>query len=478
MCAGLGVSDLETIDAIFSNPDLYTLPDGLVTRDPTKGGRPQLYPDYLILGVDAMAVIYTSLRAAVAALYGPVVWARVRALVERQFPEDPSKWLPDKPPTRTWYYRRRKALTDAGIVLEELLARFRVSAVSTAREIGLLDPEGPGTTTHPDLSRMIYHDGKAIRQMYNTAPGDTRTITIVDPDTGEVRLEERQVRFDPDAKVHHTGDQRQIWGCKFWVGLVRSTEPFTRVVLAIDHVPTVRGEENSEADIATKNLLDLAPLVPGALGSISDTALRGTHLDRLQRQTGWVVVNPTAAERVDPKTGDRTEKQRYLRTVAVEGRHEVHEVEVWYSGGGLCRLDYTDDGKPVLIPLERVGNPVRPNRDGTFRTYVEYRVPNPEGGKDQIIREPTYTRDTDSFNRAENIRQIPRGDPDYERLMGRRSDAEAANRQIDDHLYLRRARSLGARRQLFDLLAYALVQNSIALHRHRLRARPAAEMAA
>jgi hypothetical protein len=62
--------------------------------------------------------------------------------------------------------------------------------------------------------------------------------------------------------------------------------------------------------------------------------------------------------------------------------------------------------------------------------------------------------------------------------MGRRSDAEAANRQIDDHLYLRRARSLGARRQLFDLLAHAFVQNSIALHRYRQRAGPAADMAA
>jgi hypothetical protein len=240
----------------------------------------------------------------------------------------------------------------------------------------------------------------------------------------------------------------------------------------------VRGEENSEADIATKKLLDLAPLVPGALGAISDTALRGTHLDRLQRQTGWVVVNPTAAERVDPKTGNRTEKERYLRTVAFEGREEVREVEIWSRGGRLCRLDYIDDGKKVLIPLERVGNPVRPNHDGTFRTYVEYRVPDPGGRAPQIIRERTYTRVTDTFNRAENIRQIPRGDPDYERLMGRRSDAEAANRQIDDHLYLRRARSLGARRQFFDLLAYGLVQNSIARHRHRLRGSPPADMAA
>jgi hypothetical protein len=325
---------------------------------------------------------------------------------------------------------------------------------------------------------MIHHDGKAIRQMYNTAPGDTRTITIVDPDTGEVRIEERQKRYDPDAKFHHTGDQRQIWGCKFWLAYVRGQDPHCRITIAVDRVPTVRGEENSEADIATKNLLDLAPLTPGALGAISDTAIRGTHLDRLQRQTGWIVVNPTAAERVDPKTGDRTEKERYLRTVDFEGPKGSQDVEVWYSGGRLCRLDYTDDGTKVLIPLERVGNPVRRNRDGTFRTYVEYRVPDPAGGNPTIIWEPTYTRGSDTFNRAENIRQIPRGDPDYERLMGRRSDAEAANRQIDDHLYLRRARSLGARRQLLDLLAYALVQNSVARHRHRLRAGPAAEIAA
>ena len=33
------------------------------------------------------------------------------------------------------------------------------------------------------------------------------------------------------------------------------------------------------------------------------------------------------------------------------------------------------------------------------------------------------------FNRPENVRQIPPGDPDYVRLIGRRSDAEAANRR-------------------------------------------------
>lgn len=161
----LGVSDLEAIDAVFSNRDVYVLAESLVPRDPTRGGRPQRYPDYLVLAVNALAAIYTSLRAAVTALHGPIVWAHARALVEHEFPDDPSKWLPPEPPCRTWYYRRRNAITDQGTALEELRVRFRAAAVRTAQEIGLLDPEGPGTTTHPDPSRMVHHDGKAIRQM-------------------------------------------------------------------------------------------------------------------------------------------------------------------------------------------------------------------------------------------------------------------------------------------------------------------------
>ena len=39
----LGVSDLERVEAVFGNPDLYTFMDGVIDRDPTRGGRPLLY---------------------------------------------------------------------------------------------------------------------------------------------------------------------------------------------------------------------------------------------------------------------------------------------------------------------------------------------------------------------------------------------------------------------------------------------------
>jgi hypothetical protein len=470
--ADLGVSDLERVEAVFTNPDLYRLADGVTVRDPTKGGRPRTYPDYLVEAFGSLRSVYKSARAAATALHGPLLWDHIRAIVKSQCSDDPSKWLPETPPSRSWYVKRKKDLANDG--LDQLRANFTTSGIATAEELGLLDAEGPGTKSHPDASRLIHHDGKAIKQMFNGAPGDTRRVQVTDPDTGEITVQERPVRADPDAKVHFSGDNRQVHGCKFWHAEVRGDEPFTRVVLTVDHVPSEKGKRNSEADIAVENLLALASRVPGAHGAISDTALRGTHLNVLQRATGWIVMNPVTAEAVDEKTGERTEKERYLRTETFTYDDETADVEIWTVGGRLCQVVYADDGTRVLQPLRRTASPTRKNRDGSYRTYVECEVPDPRGMGSRTIMEATYDRpeDADRFARAENVRQVPPGDPDYERVKGRRSDAESMNRQIDDDLYLRRAVSIGAKGQLFDLICHAFVINSVARARHRNDGRP------
>jgi hypothetical protein len=46
------------------------------------------------------------------------------------------------------------------------------------------------------------------------------------------------------------------------------------------------------------------------------------------------------------------------------------------------------------------------------------------------------------FNRVENVRQIPPGDPDHETLYKRRNDAESINPHLDDTIWLRRAHSV------------------------------------
>jgi hypothetical protein len=73
------------------------------------------------------------------------------------------------------------------------------------------------------------------------------------------------------------------------------------------------------------------------------------------------------------------------------------------------------------------------------------------------------------FNRTENVRPIPPGDPDFARLYPRRLDAESINRGIEDSLWIGRAHSLGHARQHLNLLGYALMVNGLALHRHRKR---------
>jgi hypothetical protein len=471
----LGVSQLELVTHLFQDPALYRSAEVLSEPDRLKGGRPRLYPNYFVEGFNGLKSIFGSARAAATAINEPFWWHHICQIVREQFPREPSMWLPAQPPSRTWWIKRRNRevplqgpwpslLDDRGRVLKE-------TGVETARELGLLDPDGLGSANEPDLTRIIYHDGKAIAQLFNGAPGDTREVEIVDPDTGEIRTEEREVRADPDVKTHITGDNRQIHGSKFWHGEVRGNERFSRVFLAVDYVPSVKGEHNSEADIALKNIKELAILAPGAQASLCDTMFRGAHHHELQRSTGLISLSPVAAESVDKKTGTRTEKTTPVTTVEFvhdDGTTEV--VEIWSEAGRLCQEVYLDDGTQVLDPLPRTGNPIRQNSDGTYRTYVEYLVTSPSGRATQTLREPTYNRPADDeagFNRAENVRQIPPGDPYYEKIKGRRSDAEAANREIENSLYLNRAHSLGARRQLYDLYGYVLVRNALARGRHR-----------
>ena len=47
------------------------------------------------------------------------------------------------------------------------------------------------------------------------------------------------------------------------------------------------------------------------------------------------------------------------------------------------------------------------------------------------------------------------------------NDAESINRHIDDTLWLRRAHSVGNRRQILNMITYALGVNALSMHVHR-----------
>ncbi len=105
---------------------------------------------------------------------------------------------------------------------------------------------------------------------------------------------------------------------------------------------------------------------------------------------------------------------------------------------------------------------------GGYRWYNDYRLPEHLGAGVVTVRLHGNAEDgVRRFNRTENVRPIPPDNPGFPELFRRRNDAESINRALEDTLWLGRAHSLGHRRQLLNLLGYALMVNSLALSRHR-----------
>ena len=108
---------------------------------------------------------------------------------------------------------------------------------------------------------------------------------------------------------------------------------------------------------------------------------------------------------------------------------------------------------------------------GSLGTYIDYALPDEQGGGTITVRLHGNDEDTKRrFNRTENVRPIAPNDPDFTRLFRIRNDAESINFGLEGTLYLRRAHSVGHRRQLVNLLGWALVVNSVALREHARRA--------
>ena len=129
--------------------------------------------------------------------------------------------------------------------------------------------------------------------------------------------------------------------------------------------------------------------------------------------------------------------------------------------------ELTETGEQDLTELRRVRTTRRGGKAGTFRWYNEYALPS---GGTVTVRVDTTEEDTArKLNRAENVRQIGPSDPDFKRIYRRRADIESINRGLDDSMWLGRAHSKGAARQLMNLLGYAVMVNGLAIHLHRKR---------
>jgi hypothetical protein len=459
-----GVPVLERVEAIVRNPAVYELATLIPEPDRSRGGRRRHYPVFMWIIYEVLLSVYDSARQVEAELAHPVVWDFVRRLVRERFPKDPSQWLPETPMRRHHYLYGRTTYLARPDTLKALAARHRELATGQAREVGLVDPDGPGSWTHPDLTRMLHADGKVVTPLYKAQPGETR----VDKQTGEILAK----RFEPDAALHFRGDGETARGTKFVLVAARDENVHGRVILDVAWVPNHGGEAKAAMDCFSR----LAPLVPGAQGVIYDTALRGVHHQTLLRDLGLIPVNRVTAatagvKQPRRKDGKRVEKSTRLETKTIplpDGAS--HDVELYARGGAVGIGELTERGDLHYTELARVRTHRNVDKSGRYRWYNDYRLPDRLG--DGVVTVRLHGTPEDAarkLNRTENVRVIPPTDPDFARLYARRNDAESINRNLDDTLWLRRAHSVGHDRQLLNLLGYSLMVNGLALHRHRRR---------
>lgn len=131
----------------------------------------------------------------------------------------------------------------------------------------------------------------------------------------------------------------------------------------------------------------------------------------------------------------------------------------------------------LLTPLSRVKTTRPQLKSG--RCYNEYRVPREHGGGTVRLRLPADAEDhANGFNREEHLLAFAAGDPDYDRIYGRRNDAESGNNTLDNSMLRERAHSVGRAGIRLNLITWAAYKNAQARALYAGRAGPAADQAA
>ncbi|MDQ4144014.1 MAG: hypothetical protein M3198_09780 [Actinomycetota bacterium] len=461
------MSTLKRVDSILSNEAVYRLAEVIPRPHSFRGGRKRDFPDYMLIVYETLISVYGSARQVEAEISHPVVWRFMRKKVKRTFPDEASMHLPRRPMRRHHYLYGRNRYLTCPEVLEEFSRLHRLLASEQATRAGLLKEDGAGSWTHPELSRMLYADGKVITPLFKGRSGQTR----VDRATGEIK----QVRHEPDADLHFEGTGETAYGTKFVIVAARDSRVRSRMILDIEWV----ADKGGEASVAMDCFRRLTPCVPGAQGVIYDTALRGVHHQTLLRELGLLPLNRVTAAVKGSKTPRRKEGRRVEKTVHVEDKIVRNDaggdtrISLFARGGAIGIVELDETGEPLFSELRRIRTHRSRDKSGLYRWYNDFALPAELGGQTITVRLHGNEEDTKrKFNRTENVRPIPPSDHDFKKLYARRNDAESINRSIDDSMWLSRAHSVGHLRQKMNLLGYALMVNSLTLHEHEARGTP------
>jgi hypothetical protein len=233
------------------------------------------------------------------------------------------------------------------------------------------------------------------------------------------------------------------------------------------------GRPGQEADDAMAAFWPLHAVAgPGIQAVVYDGAMRGAHIDELMTRAGVVAINKVHASSKTAARRGRATNARWFAlgtwqhdTPAGLCAHQVAAVD-----GAISEVALDDAGRPVVLSRLHRAQIKRPRRSsGRYHFNVGYTVPCSHGPFTAWVTPHGAAGDTD-HRRADAVRVIAEGEPDFEALYGLRNDAESFNAQLKRTLLVDRAMSLGGARQLLDVLCFATLHNA----RNAYRARQAA----
>ena len=253
--------------------------------------------------------------------------------------------------------------------------------------------------------------------------------------TGEVK----QVRSDPDADLHFEGDREVTYGTKYVLVAARTRDERGRIILDVEWV----ADRGSEARVAVDCFSRLSPLVPGAQAVVYDTALRGVHHQKLLRELGLIPINRVTAsvasiKRPRRKGGRRVEKSVHIEDKRIRLSDSSTRTARLYSEAGAVGLgELSVSGEVIFWRLPRLRTHRIRDKKGLFRWYNDYALPSEFEAKTVTVRLHGNQDDvTRRFNRTENVRVIPPGDPDF--LCGRNGGGSYASGSSKATSHLRR----------------------------------------
>ena len=144
---------------------------------------------------------------------------------------------------------------------------------------------------------------------------------------------------------------------------------------------------------------------------IYDTALRGVHHQTLLRELGWLPVNRVTAKTANPKTARRKER-RVEKSVHLEDKTIVRAdgtsatIKLFARGGTLGFVELDDRGAPIFEPLRRVRTHRNQDKNGLYRWYNDYQLPDRYGNGTITVRLHGNADDAKRrLNRTENLRR-------------------------------------------------------------------------